>query len=335
MTMSINKDDFAFLCALREELRLWRRAECNEDLSIRYWEAERNVYNSQIVTFEEGRIAALNLRFQSRLISLPAEIGRLKTLKNLDLRNCKNLKCLPSEIGALQELERLPLWHCKRLTTLPASVGKLRKLEWLALLCCENLLSLPSEIGQLKNLKTLYLSHCKKLRTLPAELGKLESLEYLYLSNCINLKKLPVELGRLKSLQSLKLDNCPKLTFPPVEKLDEYIDGLEFLKNYKLMQDGRSIVGMLLEKAQTNSPSNPVWLALSEFCVRPDNALRLKEAVQMNPELLVIENSKRETVGDFSSRACSDAMMEGLVLSIKELMRRKEIEASMDSQHRG
>jgi Leucine-rich repeat (LRR) protein len=112
----------------------------------------------------------LDLYFK-KLIKLPAEIGNLINLYNLNLTN-NQLTSLPAEIGNLINLEILYLTN-------------------------NQLTSLPAEIGNLINLEILYLSN-NQLTSLPAEIGKLIKLQQLYLNNN-KLTSLPVELLNIKN----------------------------------------------------------------------------------------------------------------------------------------
>ena len=150
-------------------LRTWR-AMCPE-LQERWPEAARpEVWEG--VTIENGRVVELALDDFRLTGAVPAEIGRLTSLRELWL-NSNQLTSLPVEIGQLTSLERLYL-KCNELTSLPAEIGQLTSLEVLYLKCNE-LTSLPAEIGQLTSLEVLNLEG-NELTSLPAEIGQLTSL---------------------------------------------------------------------------------------------------------------------------------------------------------------
>ena len=171
-----------------------------------------------------GRLSALrelNLG-ANQLTSLPAEIGQLTSLTRLDLGD-NYLTSLPPEIGLLTSLERLNLFS-NELTSLPAEIGQLRSLKELDL-NANYLTSLQAEIGQLRSLKELDLGdieHCDDrwhegnlLSSLPAEIGQLTALKRLYL-DANHLPSLPPEIRQLTALETLKL-GANQLTSLPAE----------------------------------------------------------------------------------------------------------------------
>jgi leucine-rich repeat protein SHOC2 len=147
------------------------------------------------VTMDHGRVVKLELRDRSYLTgAVPAEIGQLTSLRELDLYGNK-LTSLPAEIGQLTSLRKLNL-SGNQLTSLPAEIGQLTLLEVLDLRRNE-LTSLPTEIGQLTSLESLYLSD-NKLTSLPAEIGQLTSLEGLGLGDN-ELTTLPAAIRELEA----------------------------------------------------------------------------------------------------------------------------------------
>ncbi|MBD2500458.1 leucine-rich repeat domain-containing protein [Anabaena azotica] len=143
------------------------------------------------------------------LTKLPAEIGQLSNLSQLNLRD-NQLTKLPAEIGQLSNLSQLNL-RDNQLTMLPAVISQLTNLSVLSL--GENqLTTLPAEIGQLSKLRQLYLSH-NQLTTLPAVISQLTNLSVLSLSEN-QLTMLPAEIGQLTNLSLLDLRNNQLTTLP-------------------------------------------------------------------------------------------------------------------------
>ena len=130
------------------------------------------------VTMEDGRVVELSLPNMRLGGAVPAEIGRLTSLRVLDLRG-NQLTSLPSEIGQLTSLTYLSLGY-NQLTSLPAEIGQLASLTWLDLEK-NQLTSVPVETWQLTSLKDLVLA-CNQLTSLPVEIWQLASLERLYLT---------------------------------------------------------------------------------------------------------------------------------------------------------
>ena len=150
------------------------------------------------------------------------EAARPEDWEGVDMKNDRVVKLLleefdltgavPAEIGRLSALRELNL-SFNELTSVPAEIGQLTSLEWLNL-SYNQLTSVPAEIGQLTSLVTLYL-HGNQLTSVPAEIGQLTSLEQLYLSRN-QLTSLPAEIGQLTALRELNLE-CNELTSVPAE----------------------------------------------------------------------------------------------------------------------
>jgi leucine-rich repeat protein SHOC2 len=185
------------------------------------------------VRCNNGHITEITLYFNGLSGEIPAEIGDLSHLTELDVSD-NNLSHAPPEIGSLTNLTELNLAF-NALSDLPAEIGHLTNLKWLSLagnaltrvpeigsltdltelnLAENNLSSVPSEIGNLNNLTRLDL-YQNKLNSLPPEIGKLHNLEYLRLKNN-NLNKLPAEIGNLTNLTELDLSEN-QLTGLPLE----------------------------------------------------------------------------------------------------------------------
>ena len=111
----------------------------------------------------------------NKLTELPAEVGDVKTLR--DLRVSKNqLVGLPSSIQRLTKLEGLHL-SGNKLTELSAEIGDLRDLRVLSV-SYNQLVGLPTSIQRLTKLEELYLDG-NKLKELPSEIGDLSDLREL------------------------------------------------------------------------------------------------------------------------------------------------------------
>ena len=187
-------------------LRTWR-AMCPA-LQDRWPEAARPE-DWAGVTIENGRVVELDLVDFGLTGAVPAEVGRLSALEELDL-NDNQLTSLPAEIGQLTLLETLNL-RGNQLTSVPAEIGQLTALLLLDLE--ENqLTSLPAEIGQLGSLLSLTLEG-NQLTSLPAEIGQLASLESLTLDHN-QLTSLPAEIGQLASLKHLYLGDNQLTSVP-------------------------------------------------------------------------------------------------------------------------
>ena len=112
---------------------------------------------------------------KNKLTELPAEIGDLRELRLLNVRN-NQLVGLPTSVQRLTKLERLYLFENK-LTELPAEIGDLRELRTLSVRD-NHLIDLPTSIKRLTKLEELELTR-NKLTELPAEIGDLRELRFL------------------------------------------------------------------------------------------------------------------------------------------------------------
>jgi leucine-rich repeat protein SHOC2 len=187
-------------------LRTWR-AMCPELQAL--WPEAARPEQWRGVTIENGRVVKLNLEDFSLTGAVPAEVGRLSALIQLNL-NSNQLTSVPAEIGQLTALRELNL-NSNQLTSVPAEIGQLAALEWLDL--SENQLTrVPAEIGQLTALTWLNL-YDNKLTSLPAEIGQLISLRELRLYDN-QLMRVPAEIRQLTSLRELSLGGNKLTTLP-------------------------------------------------------------------------------------------------------------------------
>jgi leucine-rich repeat protein SHOC2 len=175
-------------------LRTWR-AMCSE-LQERWPEAARPE-EWDGVTIANGRVVKLKIERFGVTGAVPAEIGRLTSLRVLGL-GLNQLTTVPAEIGQLTALEELRLYN-NQLTTVPAEIGQLTALKRLDL-DYNQLTSVPAEIGQLTSLVELRLDG-NRLTSLPAEIGQLTALEELHLNGNL-LTTVSAAIGQLRA------DNC-------------------------------------------------------------------------------------------------------------------------------
>jgi internalin A len=162
----------------------------------------------------------------SRLTSVPPEIGRLTNLTRLYLGN-NQLTSLPPEIAKLTNLTSLYLSN-NQLTSLPLEIAKLLNLTDLNL-SSNHLINLPSEIGQLTNLIRLDLWN-NQLTSLPPEITKLTNLTSLDLGSN-PLTSLPSEIAKLTNLTIFTFDRQQLTSLPPeITKLTN-LTGLHLYNN--------------------------------------------------------------------------------------------------------
>jgi len=181
--------------------------------------------------FDLTNLQSLSFAFP-KFTSIPASIGRLKSLQHLSIHVVENLFHLPNEIWDLTNLRSLELFMS---VSVPSSIGKLKNLKELSLgrdlgtihfpvelwslsslekLYLKNSLSLSSDICRLKNIKKLRLSHLN-VTSLPPSIGKLTKLEELAVTHSPRLIALPDEVFHLSNLKLLDITDCPNITALP------------------------------------------------------------------------------------------------------------------------
>ena len=199
-----------------------------------YWRVDIGPEEWRGVTMVDGRVVKLDLMLMGLTGAVPAVIGQLTALKQLDLIG-NWLTSLPAETGQLASLTRLDL-DSNQLTSLPAEIGQLTSLKELSLRG-NQLTSLPAEIGQLTLLEKLRLSE-NQLTSLPAEIGQLTELNLLHLGDN-QLTTLPAEIGQLRSLGQLLIWRN-QLTSVPAAIREFRAAGCEVSLDYGVTYDIRS-----------------------------------------------------------------------------------------------
>jgi Leucine-rich repeat (LRR) protein len=139
------------------------------------------------------------------ILRLPDAVGRLTSLRTLDLRNCCELTYLPDSLGRLSRLRELLLNYCWALTYLPESLGQLTALQKFECTDCRSLKKLPESFGNLTELLEINLTRCSALSHLPDSLEQLVVLRKLNVGCCWFVKQLPESLVQCRALENLNL----------------------------------------------------------------------------------------------------------------------------------
>ncbi|XP_026432478.1 putative disease resistance protein RGA1 [Papaver somniferum] len=157
--------------------------------------------------------------------SLITSIARLRHLRYLNLSfpkdchikviHCRSIGALPSDIGFLKNLRHLYLKNSK-IQELPKSISSLSNLQTLNLSCCFNLQEMHEHVGALTDLRFLNLSRTL-VKCLPESITFCSNLEKLKLHNCNHFEELPRDLGALRRLVLLDV------SFTRIKELPESI----------------------------------------------------------------------------------------------------------------
>ena len=165
---------------------------------------------------------SLNLAYNDLTGPLPAELGRLANLRQLDLRdNRLTAGPIPAWLSGLTDLEWLSLQLTNRTGPIPPALGRLANLRELDLR--DNRLTagpIPAWLSGLTDLQRLNLQLTNRTGPIPGWLGSLTNLRWVQLGYNDLTGPLPAELGRLANLRELNLRFNP-LTGPiPVALTD-------------------------------------------------------------------------------------------------------------------
>ncbi|CAN6564252.1 unnamed protein product [Malus baccata var. baccata] len=179
------------------------------------------------------RLSLVNLQHCHKLISLPGDFYKSKSvetlllngsrdfreslhnLKTLDLSLSRYLQKSP-DFSRVPNLEKLILERCYSLSEIHPSIGHLKRLSLVDLTGCYQLISLPRDFYKLKSVETLLLNRCSKFRELHEDIGEMISLRTLE-ADGTDIREIP-NLSGLSKLETLRLNGsrylCTILDLP-------------------------------------------------------------------------------------------------------------------------
>ncbi|XP_024026910.1 disease resistance protein RPP5-like [Morus notabilis] len=209
------------------------------------------------------------------LTSLPSNIFKMRSLRNLNLNGCANLKCLPEILDPMKILK----WLCLRGTGIrELPICDMANLSDLDLCDCAKLEYFPiSSDFHRWNLKSLDLSR-SNIIAIPASVRGLSMLRRISVNNCKNLRSIPeLPLG----LRSLYASRCPLLEVVSNSKRALTQEFWDYVQNEKDNGCQVSIFCDCLKLDQTQRQSILVEFQLRVF--RTATRFRCKFSLQSLP----------------------------------------------------
>ena len=175
-------------------------------INNRNWLSDEPLEEWQGVTVANGRVTSLFLDNNRLTGTIPAELGSLANLQNLNLAGNQLTGTIAAQLGSLANLQNLYLDTNQLTGTIPAQLGDLANLQDLYLYNNQLTGAIPAELGGLANLQNLYLDTNQLTGTIPAQLGDLANLQNLNLAGNQLTGTIAAQLGSLANLQNLYLD---------------------------------------------------------------------------------------------------------------------------------
>jgi len=171
----------------------------------------QKVPKSWQITDEAGLTTVINLSKYSLKGHLLVDIGKFRSLQQLDLSNNRFTGPVPPALGKLTALRLLDLGGNAFTGQLPREIGKLHKLQILILNSNQFEGHLGHDIGELSSLELLNLSGNRFSGHIPFQIGYLFSLKFLNLSQNFFTGKVPRSLENLKLLFEANFSENPGL----------------------------------------------------------------------------------------------------------------------------
>ena len=214
-------DDCVLLLSVKAELDPNDLLNWSGDLTFGDWDGvdlEAGLASSRVQSLSlNGPGAGTKVDVSSTLDgTIPAKLADLSALKKLQLTNLGLTGAIPASLGGMPDLIDVDLSGNRLSGAIPAALGSLSSLE--KLLLADNGLSgaIPAELGNLSNLSYMTLLRNDLSGAIPAALGSLSSLEVLILNSNGLSGAIPAELGNLSNLTTLYVfDNRLTGRIPP------------------------------------------------------------------------------------------------------------------------
>ena len=194
--------DCTILLAARDTLRGTATLNWSADTAMSAW-------TGITLSGTPQRVTGLSLTYARLNGSIPAGLGGLSKLENLQLANNTLTGSIPPELGSLAELDILYLFNNELTGAIPAALGNLADLRFLGLNDNRLTGTVPNAFATLWNLQDLYLENNQLSGAIPALLGDL-GLRSLYLAGNQFTGCVPADLRSVTNsdLATLDLSYC-------------------------------------------------------------------------------------------------------------------------------
>ncbi|KAK8454715.1 hypothetical protein SEVIR_4G019500v4 [Setaria viridis] len=154
-----------------------------------------------------SKLSYLQLNDNELTGTIPAELGKLTELFELNLANNNLEGHIPANISSCSALNKFNVYGNRLNGSIPGGFQKLESLTYLDLSYNDFSGPVPPTIGDLEHLLELNLSKNHLIGSVPAEFGNLRSVQVIDISSNNLSGYLPEELGQLQNLDSLILNN--------------------------------------------------------------------------------------------------------------------------------
>ena len=171
------------------------------------WASNRNIRQWEGVVSGSGRVTTLDLDRKNLGGTIPASLGSLDKLQDIDFAYNNLTGSIPKELGNLSELWSIHFGDNALTGSIPAELGNLGALTELSLWDNQLSGSIPAKLGDLSRLDIAYFQFNRLSGEIPSELGGLDKLNELNLSNNRLTGEIPSELGNMDEIESLLLNN--------------------------------------------------------------------------------------------------------------------------------
>ena len=267
-------------------------------------------YNNNMIGWlpaEIGNLSELrnlNLSHDGISAPIPPEVGNLSHLEALSLGNNWLTGDIPVQLGNLVNLKNLDLFGNQLTGQIPVQLANLTQLTFLSL--ANNKLdgSIPTGFGNLTNLTYLSLGYNQLSGSIPPELGNLSQLQTLAISQNQLSGNVPSELGRLTSLKTMTIDHNPLTGGVPVT-----FTALTALTSFHF--DGTNLCEPITQAFQDWKAGVTDWVGTGETCTGKVAGL-VKEGNQGLQDVLVSVDNGQSSWTDSDGAFTLDGLSSGL-----------------------